>query len=132
MKPKIQYRAFNSGGKGGQHGNRSMNAIEAWVILPDGRKISATSTYKSQQTSKKMARARLLSRVQAELEPRRERGKDGERVRTYHEVDNRVTDHASGVTIPYGLLGKMFDELIEARRRALHEKVFLDNIGDDR
>jgi protein subunit release factor A len=127
MKLKIQYRAFNSGGKGGQHGNRSMNAIQAWVDLPDGRRISATSTMKSQHTSRKMARALLLTRVKAAFDKQKPRVVGGERVRTYHEADNRVTDHASGLVVPFRSLDKRFGDLIRAR----HEKVLVDSIGDD-
>jgi hypothetical protein len=36
-------------------------------------------------------------------------------VRTYHEPDNRVTDHASGMQIAYSELEKRLDDLIVAR-----------------
>lgn len=124
MKLKIRYRAYNSGGKGGQHNNKTMNAIEASVVLPDGRKISARSEMKSQHQSKKYARAVLVGRVRQALEPEAERGQTAgwgnadQRVRTYHEPDDRVVD-TSGFqrsfkqTVGKGEIG----ELLEERRR---------------
>lgn len=39
-------------------------------------------------------------------------------MRTYHEPDNRVVDHASGMEIAYSELEKRLDDLIVARMRA--------------
>ena len=120
---KINYRPFNSGGKGGQHGNRSLNAMECTVKLPDGRIIKAVSTTsKCQHTNRKRAQKVLAARVISALQRVRERGFAAiERVRTYHAVDNRVTDHASGLKRSYRdvMDGDGFGELVKARREAL-------------
>lgn len=120
---KINYRRYNSGGKGGQHQNRSENAVEAWVEI-DGVRISARSELKSQHRNKKLASALLLCRVRDHLSlGNRERfSAPQERVRTYHEPDNRVIDHASGLTVPYKSLAKEFPALIDARLNALLRK----------
>ncbi len=119
---KIHYRPFNSGGKGGQHGNKTLNAIEATVRLPDGRLIKATSqTSKSQHVNKKLAQNTLACRVIEAMKPARERPFLTERVRTYHAVRNDVIDHASGEHRSYRDVvdGKAFGELVAARREAM-------------
>ena len=40
-------------------------------------------------------------------------------VRTYHEADNRVTDHASGMQIAWSELDKKTDDLIRSRAHAV-------------
>ena len=44
-----------------------------------------------------------------------------ERIRTYHEPDNRVTDHASGHTDTYTnvVLKNYIDEMVEARAKSV-------------
>ena len=125
MNLKISYRTFNSGGKGGQHSNRSENAVECSVTLPDGREIKAASTpHKSQWRNRKAAERALLSKVREALKPERERPDLSETVRTYHAVDNRVVDHASGERASYKRVVdkdkvEEFARLVDARRRAL-------------
>lgn len=117
----IVFRAYNSGGKGGQHGNRSMNAIEA-KHLPTG--LTATSSLKSQHRNRKLATRLLLSRVVAyyrrQLDDSREAPPD-ERVRTYHECDNRVVDHRTGEKWSYAdTVGKgKLAEIIESTGQRL-------------
>jgi protein subunit release factor A len=107
MRLPIHFRFFKSSGPGGQHRNKTMSAVEASVTLPDGRVIRATAqTDKSQHRNKRAARAILLGRVRVALQPETERRRtagwgEAGRVRTYHEPDNRVTDHASGLTMSY-------------------------------
>lgn len=123
MKLKIDYRAFNSGGKGGQHSNRTFNAIEASVQLPDGALIKTTAqTSKSQKTNRKLARLQLLSLVRKRYKSDKERGEHGERIRNYHAVDNRVKCEASGLVRPYKSVlsdSDAFGEMIAARKDAL-------------
>jgi protein subunit release factor A len=67
-----------------------------------------------------MAYINCLSRVQAHFHEDKERFLAGsERIRTYHEPDNRVTDHASGYQDTYTnvvLKGNM-ESVIEARAK---------------
>lgn len=125
MRLKIRYRAYNSGGPGGQHQNRSENAIEASVTLPDGREVKARSEMKSQHASKRAARAILASRVREALTPPKERGrvagfgKEG-RVRTYHEPNDRVSDESGFAASFRQTVGRgRMEELIEERRKRL-------------
>ena len=99
FKNAISYRAFSSGGPGGQHQNTTENAIEASleqrVAVELGiPAVKATSSLKSQHASKKAAARTLRSRIQIEIKKRDHRGRgfDRARVRNYHQPDNRVTD----------------------------------------
>jgi protein subunit release factor A len=127
MRLPITYRAFNSGGKGGQHGNRSLNAMELSVTLPDGRVIKAASTHhKSQWDNKRQAEKALKVRVKEALTPERERPDLTAVVRTYHQPTNMVRDHASGSVGSYKRIidkDKVddFTDLVDARRKTLSE-----------
>lgn len=100
MKNAVSYRCFNSGGPGGQHSNRSENAVEAILDPAAAAKlgipaVSATASVKSQKTSKREAQKLLAARIRHEvgLLNRRPRFSAGmSRVRNYHEPNNRVTD----------------------------------------
>jgi len=122
MNLKINYRPYNSGGKGGQHSNKTLNAIEATVKLPDGRLIKANSLcFKSQYQNKKAAEKVLLSRVREALKPIHERPDTSEQVRTYNKCRNEVIDHASGERRRYKdvMEGKdAFGDLVNARVEA--------------
>ena len=90
----VKFRPFKSRGAGGQHKNTTLSAIEA-THLPTG--IKATASMRSQHQSKKMALKVLMARVAAHFEKPIERYRaSDERIRTYHEPDNRVVDHRSG------------------------------------
>lgn len=124
MRLPITFRPFNSGGKGGQHSNKTLNAMEVSVALPDGRVIKASSTrFKSQHDNRREALRDLKDKVKKALTPERERPDLSEVVRTYHEPRNIVTDHASGMTASYREVVEkekveQFEKLVEARRRA--------------
>lgn len=63
-----------------------------------------------------VCKARIAAKYEQQTE--RYRATD-ERVRTYHEADNRVTDHASGVTTSFTALQKQgIGPMIEARLKA--------------
>lgn len=115
-KADLRFRPYRSSGPGGQHRNTTLSAMEV-THLPTG--IKACDSLKSQHQSKKAALRVLLSRLYAHFTYPKERGEAGERIRTYHEPDNRVTDHGSGFRQTYhevvdkGDLGQM----IEARFR---------------
>lgn len=117
----IEYRPYKGSGPGGQKRNKTMSCIEAKHI-PTG--ITANSTLKSQHQNRRAARAVLIARVidhyRKLYTPEREI--NTERIRTYHEPDNRVIDHASGLQLPYTYVvekGRL-DEMIDARRTAIN------------
>lgn len=95
----VKFRPFKSRGSGGQHKNTTLSAIEA-THVPTG--IKATASMRSQHQSKKMALKVLMARVAAHFEVPTERYRaSDDRVRTYHEPDNRVTDHRTGKQFSY-------------------------------
>jgi protein subunit release factor A len=99
--------------------------MECSVTLPDGREIKASSTtHKSQWRNRKVAERVLVSRIRDVLKPERERSDLSEVVRTYHAIDDRVTDHASRKQGSYKRIvikGKTADfaVLVDARREAM-------------
>lgn len=93
-KSDLRFRAYKSSGPGGQHRNTTESAIEV-LHIPTG--IKACAALKSQHQSRKAALRVLIARLTAYYQTPKERfGAPPIRVRTYHEPDNRVTDHASG------------------------------------
>ncbi len=124
FKNAISYRFFNGGGKGGQHGNRSLTAVEAVldpkVAIELGMSnMSATSvSFKSQRANKlsagKVIRSKIRIALRIQLTRKRfAAGRD--RVRNYHGPDDRVTD-SGGVysyrkTVGKGDLSTVIDRL---------------------
>jgi peptide chain release factor 1 len=104
-KSEVKVETYNSGGKGGQHGNRSMNAVKL-THLPTG--ITACSQAKSYFHNLKVAWNVLAARISdgirqaaeqkeaAEKKTLRGKGSRNERIRTYNYPQNRVTDYRLG------------------------------------
>ena len=84
--------------------------------------ISANGTNsRSREDNKRNAYVTCLSRVQAHFHEDTARYLAGqERIRTYHEPDNRVVDHASGFTDTYTnvIVKGNADDVIKARAAA--------------
>ena len=92
---------FRSGGKGGQHQNKTDSGVRITHIET---KLSAESrSSRSQAENKKIAFRKvcdlLVRHVKANLMV--ERVTSDEVIRTYHAPDNRVKDHVSGMTDSY-------------------------------
>ena len=114
------YEWYSGTGKGGQHRNKHQNCCRC-IHEPTGIQAVGTSS-RSREDNKRAAYITCLSRVQAHFHKDKERYLAGsERIRTYHEPDNRVVDHASGHTDTYtNVVDKGFiDEMIEARAQAV-------------
>lgn len=112
---------FAAGGPGGQHQNKTQTGVRI-THLATGLSVECRET-RSQETNKKRAFRRLahllIQRTRDNME-----GKppiSNEVIRTYHEPDNRVKDHASGEMRTYRQVVDDGDEsgLIVARRKAL-------------
>ena len=101
-KSDVKVETYNSGGKGGQNTNRSMNAIKL-THLPTG--ITACSQIKSQIQNLKLAWKALATKVHDTIQQQmqtesankkrklRGSGMRNERIRTFNFPQNRVTDH---------------------------------------
>jgi peptide chain release factor 1 len=134
----LKIDVYRSSGPGGQSVNTTDSAVRI-THLPTGVVVSMQDE-KSQLQNKERAlrvlRARLLEKAQAEqqaaLRTTRQAhvgsGDRSEKVRTYNDPQNRVTDHRIGVTIPLkeqvlqGHLQAITDALQGEERRLLLEQ----------
>lgn len=111
---------FSGTGKGGQHRNKHQNCCRC-IHEPTGITANGTSS-RSREENKRTALAVCWSRVERHFHKDTERYRaTEERVRTYHAVDNRVVDHASGLVDTFqNVINKDFiDEMIDARAKAV-------------
>lgn len=110
---------FSGTGKGGQHRNKHQNCCRV-RHLPTGIQAIGTNS-RSREDNKRNAmnicKARVIERFSEDTERYRA---GSERVRTYHEPDNRVIDHASGLTQSYKdvIVNSNIEDMIEARAKA--------------
>lgn len=109
---------FSGTGAGGQHRNKHQNCCRM-THLPTGM-METGQSHRERPANQREAFRKLAKRIVDHYlkEEQRERYGSVERVRTYHEKDNIVYDHASGETMPYSeVIGKNnVEPLIEARR----------------
>ena len=88
--------------------------------IPTGITANGTES-RSREDNKRAAYTTCRSRVAAHFHKDKERYLAGnERIRTYHEPDNRVTDHASGFTDTYQnvIIKGYIDDMVNARAKA--------------
>lgn len=110
---------YSGTGKGGQHRNKHQNCCR---VVHRATGVSAVGTSsRSREDNKRSALEVCRRRVEEtrhEDMPRYQAGH--ERVRTYHEPDNRVVDHASGLTLSYKDVVEKNDiaPMVDARRAA--------------
>lgn len=117
---QFRFEWFSGTGKGGQHRNKHQNCCRC-IHEPTGIQANGTNS-RSREDNKKAAYNTCLARVYAHFHEDTERYQAGhERIRTYHEPDNRVTDHASGLQKSYNdvIIKGNIDEMIEARAKAV-------------
>lgn len=117
---QFKFEWFSGTGKGGQHRNKHQNCCRC-IHEPTGIQANGTSS-RSREDNKRQAYITCLSRIQAHFHKDKERFLAGnERIRTYHEPDNRVVDHSSGFTDTYqNVMVKGFiDEMVEARAKSV-------------
>ena len=117
---QFRYEWFSGTGKGGQHRNKHQNCCRC-IHEPTGITANGTSS-RSRDDNKRNAFLVCRARVERHFHKDTERYLAGdERVRTYHEPDNRVVDHASGHTDTFQnvIVKSYMDEMIEARAKAV-------------
>jgi peptide chain release factor 1 len=117
---QFRYEWFSGTGKGGQHRNKHQNCCRC-IHEPTGIQANGTGS-RSREDNKRAAYQVCLSRIMAHFHKDTERNQAGtERIRTYHESDNRVTDHASGYVDTYqNIITKdNIGDMIEARAKAV-------------
>ena len=90
---QFRYEWFSGTGKGGQHRNKHQNCCRC-IHEPTGIQANGTNS-RSREDNKHQAYITCLSRVQAHFHTDTERYQAGtERIRTYHEPDNREIGRA--------------------------------------
>ncbi len=117
---QFRFEWFSGTGKGGQHRNKHQNCCRC-IHEPTGISANGTGS-RSREDNKRNAFIVCKARVEQHFHKDKERGLAGEeRIRTYHEPDNRVTDHASGYVDSYTnvvIKGNM-EDVVEARAKAV-------------
>jgi peptide chain release factor 1 len=101
----IEIYTTKDSGPGGQHRNKTESCV-VMRHLPTG--IEAKASAKSQHQNRKTARAMLEARVRAVMDERTSKaraldrkgqvgsGMRGDKIRTYRQQDDQVTDHRTG------------------------------------
>lgn len=119
-KKDFRVDTFASGGKGGQHQNKTQSGVRI-VHLPTGLSSECRET-RNQGRNKKIAFRRLANKIKIwhQKQIRNNHEISNETIRTYHAVDNRVKDHLSGFQSTYSEVveNEYLDEMIEKRRFA--------------
>jgi len=116
-KEDLEISYYRGSGPGGQHRNKTDSACRM-KHTPTGT-VTQSEEHKKQGQNKKAAFKRmtdiLVPLMRAAAKPQVE-SSSTERVRTYHEPDQRVKDHRSGKTYRYkdileGKLDEMLDDV---------------------
>jgi len=110
---------FKSGGKGGQHQNKTDSGVRI-THTETGLSCECRES-RSQQRNKSVAFKRLAQKLVSHVleKERRDNEISNETIRTYHCADNRVKDHKSGHTQPYQVVMNDIGPMVEARRLAM-------------
>jgi len=114
---------FSGTGAGGQHRNKHQNSCRITHIATGIMEVGQNSRERS--TNQREAFTRLAKRVIAHYAVDVPRDISNERIRTYHEPRNIVTDHASGLTQEYKKVVRDADlgDMIEARRNEKAQEI---------
>ena len=121
-KEDLEISYYRGSGPGGQHRNKTDSACRM-KHTPTGT-VTKSEEHKKQGQNRKAAWTRMtdilvpLMRAAASNQPELEAS--SERVRTYHEPDQRVKDHRSGKTYRYkdildGKLDDMFNDVAQSK-----------------
>lgn len=119
---------FSGTGAGGQHRNKHQNCCRITHIESGLTETGQNSRERS--TNQREAFTKLAHKVIKYYANDVQREISEERIRTYHEPRNIVTDHASGHTQEYKtVVGEgNIEEMVEARRKEMAE-ILLDELA---
>lgn len=111
---------YSGSGAGGQHRNKHQNCLRL-THIPSGITVTAADG-RDRPANQRKAFERLKPKLEAWI--RAQIGettypRSDEVVRTYHEADNRVTDHASGDQIAWSELDKKMGDMVRSRAAAV-------------
>lgn len=124
-KEDLEISYYRGSGPGGQHRNKTDSACRIRHI-PTGN-VTQSEEHKKQGQNKKAAFKRMtdiLVPLMREAAKPHVEARGYERVRTYHEPDQRVKDHRSGKTYRYKdiLEGKLDDLLSDVQQHLAAEE----------
>lgn len=120
-KDDLEIETFRGSGPGGQHRNKTETGVR--VRHKATGLVSESCETRSQHQNKILAFRRLAVMVIDHYFPKRRKVREAsgrEVIRTYHEPDNRVKDHASGAITSYDVMLNDPSALIDARRSAIN------------
>lgn len=120
---------YSGTGAGGQHRNKHQNCCRI-THIPTGM-VETGQTNRDRPSNQKEAFRKLAARVVDHYlgEERKLRySAPTEIVRTYHQPDNRVKDHASGFQQSFDAVMDDLGPQIEARRTALIEQLIQEQV----
>jgi len=99
----FKYQYFRSSGPGGQHRNKVETAVR--VIDPETGLFAESTDSKSQKQNKENAFEKLCLKLIDHYKPQALNRQINlgwaEKIRTYHEPRNIVTDHRTKISVPY-------------------------------
>lgn len=121
---------FSGTGAGGQHRNKHQNCCRITHIATGMMETGQNS--RERPANQRDAFTKLAKRVIAYYAVEETHEKSNERIRTYHEPRNVVTDHASGLTQEYKrvVLDANLGDMIEARRREKAQEILDEMLKD--
>lgn len=122
---------FSGTGAGGQHRNKHMNCLRL-THIESGITVTA-QTERDRPSNQRQAMERIAPLIVAYYHPEVQKARFNatETIRTYHQPDNRVKDHASGLMLTYKEVvtdGDLSD-MIEARMKSRQQELMLDDIS---
>lgn len=112
---------FSGSGKGGQNRNKTQCCLRL-THKTSGIMVTAQS-HRDRPSNLREATKTMLHRLMEwhRQHVSRERAMSDEVIRSYNAVDNRVVCRISGLTIEFDRLDSGFNDLIEARAKAVRE-----------
>jgi protein subunit release factor A len=120
-KKDFKYDWFSGTGAGGQHRNKHQNCLRL-THVESGITVTA-QTNRDRPSNERVAFEKLIPLIKTFYHPevQKERFKAKETIRTYHEPDNRVKDHASGLVRTYKevVVDGDIEDMVEARKNAV-------------
>lgn len=123
-KKDFRVDTFAAGGPGGQHQNKTQTGVRI-THIESGISAECRET-RSQETNKRRAFQKLAKLlIERYVTGKKEAPAiSTETIRTYHEPDNRVKDHASGFQQTYDEVVDAGDltKMVDARKEALHDR----------
>lgn len=117
---QFRFEWYSGTGKGGQHRNKHQNCCRC-IHVPTGISANGTES-RSREDNKRNALEVCRARVQQHFHQDKDRFLAGEeRIRTYHEPDNRVVDHSSGFVDTYTnvVIKGNIEEVLTARAKSI-------------